>query len=627
MRIAGSALLTALAVACGGGGPETPTPSARAQLTGYATPDGDTLLVAGISAKGALGPSRANGFSGNPARQYALSTEHLTPPYVLQSLNSGDASVATADGRANITQLTSLLTIALFGQSPVDAFNDYGDASAAQIALIDQAGIRRAQADATEFLEQTVKVPVRSGDASFITTEFEPVAGDPMWDTLVALNRRIAEIGTDAYATLVAGFLQRQQQCRRAQLTLSIGDATQRFCPATSTSTPEAADPDVLAHVYAQDTGETLTVRVRDNAVLDAAYATAGGTRYGCSGAGCEGLALGRAAYDGTRRIVLSDVSLSGAAGRARLTGRVATTLPNVTLPDLPCFVGALWKVRSDGTVDASCADSSSALQILNVSGTLGSQQGASTYADYYANGLDVVLDGGRLVSITALVPSADGLSTITAACRGAGCRGVTVGDATTNSNIGFETVTRPITFSGTGLRTVGADGSLGADTAIRLKGSLRLAYFSSVRFNYAAPTDPPQCTGTAAVVQLVPTDTPDWTYRVCDDGSVPIVATPLESGGVEISFNGQLTIRTDADGNVVYARVFGVFGGGAIFESFGCDGKTRCAGVEVGAPAADGRRAVRIDGATFSHVGYDGYATGPRRARVEASFDAVPSP
>lgn len=622
-------LLVLLAAACGGGGGAagSPSPADGRELTGYATPDGQTFETFQISAKGAVGPPRTNGYSGNPARMYSLTTEQLTPPFLIRSAVGGDVSVATTTGRANVTQLTSLMTIALFGQSQADAFNDYGDSSAAQIALIQDSELRRAQADATAFLEQRVGVPVRSGDASFVTTAFEPVAGDPMWDTLVDLNRRIAELGPDAYAALVAAFLQRQFECRRGQLEIVVDGSTQRFCPTAPSSTADVADPSVQVHAYAQTTGETLTVRTRGRSVLEAVYVTAGGARYACSAAACDGLVPGRAAYDGTRRLVFASVRLAGAGGRAEVSGRLPTQVAGVSLPDLPCFVGALWKIRPDGSSESGCADNSSALQVLAIAGTLGAQQGASTYADYTANGVDVVLDGGTLSSVTAFVTSADGLSSVTAACRGSGCRGVTIGNPTVNTQIGFDTTTRPVRFDGTPLRAVTADGSLGPDIVARLKGELRLIYFSNVRLNYATPDDPPACTGAALIAQLVPTDTPDWTYRVCYDGSMPIYATPLEGGGVDIGFNGQISVRTDADGAVVQARLLGFNGGGAISESFGCDGIERCAGVRVSAPRADGGRTVRIDGASFRRVGYDGFAIGPRRARAEASFDTVPLP
>ena len=627
-RAAVLAVAAGLLAACGGGGgggtSEQPV-QVRNELTGHATSDGQTFQTAGISAKGASGPSRTNGFSGNPAQAYVLSTERLTPPFVIQSQSGGDYSVATANGRANVTQLTSLLTIALFGQYGADAFNDYGDASPAQIALVSESEIRRAQADATDFLERQMQVAVRSGDASFITTEFRPVSGDPMWDTIVELNRRITDIGPEAWGALLAGFQQRQHECRLAQVRITLDGTTTRLCPSATTSTPQDADAGVLRHLYTQSTGETLSLRVRGDTVIDATYVTAGGANYACSGAGCAGITLGPPAFDTTRSVVLTSVALTGADAIAMATGRLATVVPGIPLADLPCLVGVLHKIRADGSVESVCTDNSLALQILNVSGTLSGQQGASTHADYITDGISVVLDGARLVSVTAIVQSADGSTSVTAACRGADCQGVTIGAPTTNLNFGIPTDTRTVTLDGTALRAVAADGTLKADIAVRLKASLRLIYYSNVQFSYATPDDPPICTGPAVVAQLVPEDTPQWVYQVCSDGSMPIYGTPLDNGGLQISFNGQFSIDTDAEGRVVSVRVYAYHSGNLVGESFGCDGLQACRGVVVGAAAADGTRRVSMVGSIFHNLGFDGYASGPRTARVDADFVVVP--
>ncbi len=632
-RIAAAlALAAGLLAACGGGGPPDQTRPVPNELNGYATPDGRTLQTFNISAKGASGPSRTNAVSGNPSTRYAVSTLELGAPYMVASLNDGNFSVATAIGRANITRLTTLLTIALFGQAALDAFNDYGDASAAQIALINDAEIARAQADATDFLENTLQVHVRSGAASFITTAFEPVAGDTMWDTLVALNARIAEIGPDRYSALLQAFVQRQQQCRRGQVTLALGGATTRFCPATTSSTTDPSDAGVLDHVFAQTSGETLTLRVRGDSLLDAVYATADGTQYTCSGSGCGGLVLGQAAFDTTRSVTFTTATLTGAGGSATATGRVATTVPDVTLAVLPCFVGYVHTIGADGSVDWQCVDNSGPVEAMNISGTIGGQEGASTYSDYSSNGVSIVLNQATLVSITAVVPSADGSGSVTAECRGAACQGVTIGPTTVNMNFGrAQTATRTVSLDGTVLRAVAADGSLTTETPVRLKASLRLITYSNITYNYVTVADAPACTGSFVMAQLVPDDTPQWTYQLCNDPSVPLTTTPLDSGGQEIYFNfgsyyGPF-IDTDADGNVVRVRMMPAFGSsGAIFESFGCDGVDACRAVQFGAADANGTRHVSIVGAVFHNVAPDGFASGPRTGRVDAAFDVVPA-
>ncbi|MBS0448292.1 MAG: hypothetical protein JSR59_20385 [Proteobacteria bacterium] len=621
-----------LVAGCGGGGPPAQVQPPRIEVDGLAT-DGDAVTTAPITVKGALGPPRTNAPTANPSQTFEVTTEALTPPYMAST--STGVSVAIANGRVNITPLTSLLVTALFGQEATQAFNDYGDSSPEQIALITADAVARAQADATDFLQNVVGVQVESGTSSFLTTTFAATAGDPMWDTLVALKARIAALGDERYASMLDSYTRQAHDCRLAEVDLTVGATTLRLCPASSTATPESGDPEVLDEAFTTSAGDSLTVRTRGDAVIDAGVVTAAGQRYTCSGSSCAGITLGTPAYDGTRDITFASVRFNGSASTA--TGTLRTAIPGIPLPILPCAQNDYHLISAYG-VASSCADSSTALLVLAVTGTLSAEQGASTMADYIVNSdgtatmpgnFDVVLDGDRLVSVTAIVYSADYSTQTIAKCVGAGCHGVTIGPTSSNLNFGIRTDTRTIRFDGTPLATVDADGSLGHDVAVTIKASVKTIYYSEVDYEYATPPDTHLCDGLPNHVRLVPPDTPLWIYDLCpratEDGSGSgwLVTSPLDGGAFDMSMvvNGStVAVDIDADGHVVKVRASQRAGMWNVTENFGCDGSA-CNGVSVTPPATDGSRNVVFQGAVLHHVDYDGFASGPRTATMDGSF------
>lgn len=646
MRAAAAALVLGLC-ACGGGeaDSEEPPPAPASVLTGVAAVDGRAVVVEQLTAKGAAGPSRTSGPTGNVSTHYTLSAERLAAPYMVSTPGSGAIAVAVDGGRVNVTPLTTLQAIALFGQDPVQAFGDYGDASRVQIALIDASHVAAAQADATDFIQRTLGVRVRSGGADFVTSAFEPVAGDPMWDTLAALDARIAALGAERYAALLDAFTRHQRDCRLAQVQMVVAGQAVRLCPSATTATTDAADNAVLVHEFASDGEGRLTLRVRQDVVLDAAYvATRGGARYTCRAAACAGITLGAPAFDETRGVTLQGLQLDGPHGGVRADGRLTTAMPGISLPSLACLESYVHVIEDEGGVVSGCADNTTAQFVLSVNGTLATQQGASNQSDYVVVSdftatqpvkVDIVLDGADLVGITAITTLPDGAIGQVAKCRGAGCRGVGIGPATVNGNLGIETATRTVTLDGTELATVLADGSLAAHGGLRLKASLRLIGYSNVEYAFAKPPDRNLCEGEANHVRLAPEDTPRWVYALCPhptpDGSRSGYAqtTPVDGGGLEMvlsNYASQVSVRIDDRDRVVAVRALVLAADSAISESFGCEGFAACDGVQVGAADASGGRRVAFGAAQMHNTEFDGYPFGPRTANLSGGFDAPPA-
>src|SRR5690606_32929867 len=93
----------------------------------------------------------------------------------------------------NVTPLTTLLFAQIMGQDPESAYTAFG-ASGAE--LVSDEKIREAQAKLTAYLTDVLGMTVEFGDESFITTTFDAVPGDPMFDTMQALHAALAANGT-----------------------------------------------------------------------------------------------------------------------------------------------------------------------------------------------------------------------------------------------------------------------------------------------------------------------------------------------------------------------------------------------------------------------------------------------
>ncbi|MBS0448298.1 MAG: hypothetical protein JSR59_20415 [Proteobacteria bacterium] len=643
----------AAVVACGGGSDPRDEPPVQATAT-FTAPlpvasDG-SIVSAPVSAKGTSGTPRTT----TPAAgetTYALSAADLQGPYMLQGPGGVAATLQT--GRANLTELTSLQAGVLFGQDALAAYAAFGG-NPAQSALLTAANRQAAQAKVTDFVQNVLGVTVKSADADFVTSPYQPVAGDPMFDTLVALDARIAALGPEAYQTLVTDLVAEAGRCLVEKVSIQAAGASFDFCPATKTATHETSDTTVIDYVFADHAGDVLTVRVRGDTVLDASYVTAAQATYACSG--CSTITLGTPSADDSRTLTFAATAFAGGSGSAVVSGTLTGAVPDVVLPTLPCNDNRYFLVLPDRSVLADCVSISTGLNFLGIPASAGIQQGSTAYATYAFANLDgsnsvpapavptavnVVLNGGDLVSVTVTHrdPTSGALTT-DYKCRASDCSGVSVGPATVNTDFGFNIEIRTITFAGTPLAAVGADGTLSSGTTAQLSGSLTGIYYSALDAGAFAPIVDSMCEPYTQKVLVAPADE-SYVYAVCPEifGSVPPVAAiaPLDGGGSVISLppggtadSGNLdllfdhfVVVLDASGTVTSATA--VFNGSLLGENFGCAGD--CAGITVGAAAPDGSRSVTISGATFHVIEPDGFPTGLRTATINGSFSAAPGP
>jgi hypothetical protein len=633
-------LVTLALAACGGaGGPPAQTPAVQVALTGVQM-DGTTTSSGGVTAKGAQGTQRTTAPLGGSI-SYSVSVDALTAPYMVAGAGY---TVATAAGQANLTPLTTLLTSALFGQDAPSAFTSFGPGATTLIGRVTDANITAAQADVTDFLQNTVGVTVKSGDASFITTPFRPVAGDSMHDTLVALDARVAALGSDAYNALVTAFVEQQHLCLLGKVVVTIAGKAANFCAATKSAAPEDADPSVLDHVYTATAGGVLTLSVRDRTVLSAGYTTAAGAAYACSGTACSGIAVGAAASDLTRTITFDAAALAGSSGGAALTGSLTSAVPGVVLPVLPCSDNRFFFIQPDRSVIADCVDISAGAGTFGIPATFANPQGSTQYGTYpFVNfgssnanypaavqptTVSVVLDGSTVVSVTVTRQQVDpvtGLATfdLDYKCRASACNGVAVSAPTINSDFGFDAQIRSMTFDNTRLALVNADGSLSTTVFASLKASFTGIFMGLVDTGGFFPILATDCASFADKVATAPADE-STVFGSCSGivgGSIG--STPLPGGGLGIVMNtfgsGDVTVDTDAAGTVI--RVLIAFNAG---ESFGCTG-SQCAGVTVSGPDAGGSRQVTLTGTVLNIAEPDGYPTGARTATADGSFTVPP--
>ena len=90
----------------------------------------------------------------------------------------------------------------LLGEFPAAALATFGNGSPS-LALVTEANLSAARAKVIALLQKDFGITVPAGSADFINAPFTAVPGDPVYDTLVALNAKIAEVGTDVYATRI----------------------------------------------------------------------------------------------------------------------------------------------------------------------------------------------------------------------------------------------------------------------------------------------------------------------------------------------------------------------------------------------------------------------------------------
>ncbi len=152
---------------------------------------------------------------------------------------------------------------------------------------------------------------VKSGITSFTRSSFKTDVGDPMYDSILALNAKMATNGT-TLKTVAARIATGAQACLTEKIQISIGGQQKKFCPISKSDVPEEADTSILDYKFIDVANAVLLVKVRENTVLSVDFTTGAGVTYSCVGAACAGVST---RCGGRGPAVVRSCSKSGAHG------------------------------------------------------------------------------------------------------------------------------------------------------------------------------------------------------------------------------------------------------------------------------------------------------------------------
>jgi hypothetical protein len=611
MRSVGAGIVTA-AVAltlggCLGEGSDQPAqhPASREEVTGTLT-DGIATRAGPVAGKGTAGFLRTTRTAASG--RYTLSLTQLTGPYLLANILSAGAdpsqlvltSVATHGGVVNITPLTTLLTAQVLGVAPVNAFSTFTTGGGVSPELITDAAIDTAQVDLTTLLKEILDLD--PGNAGFIDTPFQAVAGDPMFDAIVALNVRL-----DAQGKTLAGFARDiangAKACRTDLLRITVAGTQRKFCPVVRRTTVDPDDHGITEYVFRDVAEDLLALRARDTQVLAATLQLRDGSEYSCAATACAGIVPGAPLEDESRSLAFNGAVLASAQGNAVLTGAMHGAVPGVVLPPLSCAENLFYMVFEDRSVVGDCV---SASDPFHLGGTFGSDVGPGRTrwsltgdADVAAPRVEVVLDvSGAQASVSSVYYSDIDPDTFEPrnvyVCRSTACSGVTLGPVTINTTAaaGYTISVRNITFDHvplSGYTTEGASTALTGD----LTGSFTLL---STPSTLAWP--PPGACGPGE--DPVAAETGGAQFNLC-------IAQNLPDFGLWYRFvydNQDETLQVFASNEAGDQQIQVLLDHGAVTEmnawvggaQFSCRADA-CAGISLSAPDGNGDRKLSLAG------------------------------
>jgi hypothetical protein len=582
-----------LLAACGSDDPPTQTTADSPTLSGTATYD-ETIAPGDVNGKGASGPLRTAANSSG-TNQYSISLAQLTAPYMLRySSGTRDGqqvylySVATQSGVANITPLTTLLIAQLTGQNPETAYNAFG----AQTSVTD-AQLQTAQAKVSTYLQTSLGITVQSATSSFITTPFKTVAGDPMFETLLALDNKLASTGT-TLGNLSGQIAARASLCLAEKLDITLDGVATELCPAAKTATPEDDAPTILDYVFTDSVGNKLTLKIQNDTVLSASYVTPSGGEYSCTDAACGTISLGTPNSDLTRSITFTNVQWGGAV----VNGTVVGAIPGIALPILPCSNNRFFMIFPDRSVIADCVDVADPLAL---GGTINSSRGAepsrATYT--FVNSakptlpqVQVVTDANdSIVSVYFFQYDPDTFEQITQYhCMLAECNGITLGAVTKNTDLGPENpvLIRNVTFDGTVLAGLNPAG-IPINATATLKASFTTVYYVDPNAPLVFPPLMP-CAGGYDTIAI---DVLSGPFNFCSPpGS--LLASDLGNGDLDYLINDDVGYSITV--HVRAGALAGIDYVSPVNQTFRCE--VDCTGVALSGPDGPGNRTV-----TFTHV------------------------
>ncbi len=592
--------------------PEQPAP-VRIEATGTVT-DGVQAQSQMIAGKGAAGIPRTARTSASG--EYTLSLTDLSGPFLFSNTLSPAGNpdlvvlttVATRAGVANLTPLTTLLTAQLLGLTPGDAIVSFNDSASVDPARITEASIRAAQTEVTSYLQDAYGIQVKSGTASFIDSAFAPTAGDAMYDTIQALNARLAANGSTLNA-LAEQVATGARACFTEELSLVVNGRQKKFCPVFKSALPET-DTTILDYVFRNISNESITLRVRGDSVLSGEYTATDGAAFTCDGPACGSISLGATADDETRPISFANAALAGTAGVAQATGTLAGAVPGITLPTLPCVNNRFFVIFEDRSVTGDCVDANDP---LNIGGTFGGVVGPGREGYTFANSattlpeyprFEIVLDYSTPEPTVASVfyvdndPDTGGIRN-RYVCQTATCNGATVGPITVNTGAGFPIEVVPFTLDGTVLTGLNEDGSATGATV-------------TVRASLVALRDPsqvvmyPHLTDCAPEADAIAARTADAEFNLCvpqndiDNGFLYRASTDLGNGDIQLAMGSDTgdQIIVNLHNDVLVEALVGLASTG---EQFRCS--TDCVGVTVSAADGAGQRTVSFANSALRRI------------------------
>lgn len=591
-------------------------PTMRVEATGMVV-DGIQMQRHTIVGKGASGLTRTTVTSDSGT--FTLSLTELAAPYLFSnSLSlSGNpdlvfmTSVATRAGVVNVTPLTTLLTAQLLGVAPGAAYTSFDASGSALPASVTETAILNAQLEVTSLLRDVYGVQVLSGQASFVDSPFSPVAGNPMFDTIQALDAKLSEMDT-TLAKVSSDIAVSVRSCKTEQVLLSVAGVQGKFCPLAKTALPDEVDDTILVYKFVSIRKEELTVRVRVNAILGAAFKTAAGATSSCTGSACGGITLGTPPTDETRAITFAGLTLSGVAGTVTLAGNVVGAQPFVSIPTLPCSDNKYIVIFDDHHAVGDCVTPNHPLPL---EGTFGGPSGPGREGWNFANNSDpqeffphveIVLDMTtstptvNYVYYSEMDPDTNQVRNMYA-CQIAACNGITIGPRTVNNSAGFPIQVFNIVFDNT---VLGGMNETGVSTGHTLKLQASFTAMRDPSASVAYPSLDP-CIAPANTIQA--TGFGPSTFNLCipqndiDNGILGREAYDMGGGDM------QLLLRTEWWDQIVL-----FLHNGAVVEVqaqlsttgeyFNCK-NSGCAGVSVSAPDGQGRRTVGFSNALLYHV------------------------
>lgn len=592
---------------CGSDGPPEQTPERAPELTGTATYD-ESVQAGTVTGKGVAGPIRT-AVNSTGTNQYAISVSLLTAPFALR-WNGARAdgqpvelyTVATQPGVANITPLTTLLVAQLMGQDPAAVYSGFSSGGV-RTELITETNIQEAQTKLIAYLQNALGITVQPGSANFVTTPFNAVAGDPIFDTLQALNAKLAANGR-TLQSLAVDIATAARLCLEEKILITVDGVQSEFCPASKSAEPEESDSTIFDYVFVNQAGDALSIKVRENSVLSAEFTSAMGAVYACVDAACSAIALGASREDLTRPIEFANAMLAGPAGNAMISGTLMGAIPGVPLPVLPCDDNRFFVILEDRSVVADCVDT---FDPLGIGGTLNNVRGGvPSRAQYrFSNGasptnarVELVTDANDSV-LSVYFADSDPETFVTRrrfVCQGSECNGITLGPVTVNTDLGPDNpvLVRNVTMDDTLLSGINADGTP-TNTSATLKASFTTVY-------YVDPFDP---------LEFPPLED-------CPSGSDPISIT-VHSGSFNFCSNpADRGVFVQGDGTIelfmpdanYFTPISVLVRGGVVtqvdFDSnvnqrYRCMGN--CTGVTISEPDEFGNRTLTFDGTVLNET------------------------